>query len=112
MERFVQAVYDHFELLPDEDNVITVDEYTFIFLGEQDDNLILLCPCFPLPREPHALIGLLELNCQGGIVYGVAEDTVVARTIIDPGSASIDMVNQFNAFITGILSARQFFGRG
>ncbi len=112
MERFVKAVYDHFELLPDEENVIRLDEDTFIFLDEQDDNIILLSPCFPLPREPNALKGLLELNCQGDIVYGVAEDTVMARRSIATGSDSIDMVNQLNAFITGILSARQFFGWG
>ncbi len=112
MEKFVQAVFDHFELVLGEDHFFRVDDETFIYLGDGGDKITLLCPCFPVPHEHHALLALLALNCQSDIIYGVADDTVVARLMVDPEASVIDMVNHFNAFIIDILSAKKVFGLG
>ncbi|QWA12161.1 hypothetical protein GTU79_05190 [Sodalis ligni] len=112
MERFIQSVYDHFELLPDEDNVFNVDEDTFIYLGEQSDVITLLCPCFPVPHEQHSLMALLALNCQGDTIYGAEEGIVVARRVVDTEASAVDMAQHFNAFIGDIFSAKKFFVPG
>ncbi|WP_213993212.1 hypothetical protein [Sodalis sp. dw_96] len=112
MERFIQSVYDHFELLPDEDNVFKIDVDTFIYLGEQGDDITLLCPCFPVPHEQHALLALLTLNCQGDTLYGAAEDIVVARRAVYKEASAVDMAQHFNTFIVDISSAKKFFVPG
>jgi len=112
MEKLVQALFDHFELVIDEDNVFTMDEKTFVYLGDEGDKITLLCPCFPVPHEQHALIALLSLNCQGNIIYGVADDIVVARLAVDTEASVIDMVDHFDVFIKDIFSVRQCFGLG
>ncbi|XBS68971.1 hypothetical protein ABK905_20940 [Acerihabitans sp. KWT182] len=112
MECFIKAVYDHYELLPGEDNDFILADDTIIYLEEDAEKITLLCPCFPLPHEYHALLALLAYNCRGDTLFGVEEDIVVARRTIYADTVPADMAKQFGVFIADILSVKKDLGLG
>lgn len=110
MENFTQAIFEHFELYPDEDHTYIIDDETLIYSSCFNNSINLLCPCFPIPSGPSELMAILSLNCQSDIIFGATEDIIIARMKIDEQASTNEMADKFNIYIAQIHAAREHVG--
>lgn len=110
MENFTQAIFEHLDLYPDEDNTYIIDDETVVYSSCFNNSINLICPCLPIPAEANELMKILSLNCQSDIIFGATDDIIIARFKIDEQASTNEMVTQFNSFIMQIRAAREYVG--
>lgn len=112
METFLLGLYDRYNILLREDNMLCINEDIFIFLSENDNRIILLCPCFPLPEQQTDLVGLLALNCKNEITFCCADELIMAKLIMNQDDDFDGMMDKFGWYVHEIIAARDCFSPG
>lgn len=110
MENFLLGLHDRYNILPNEDDLLCINEDVFIFFTEANNGILLLCPCFPVPTQQRDLAELLSLNCKGEVNFCAGNDLILAKLILKYDDDFDEMMDKFGWYVDEILSAMAYFG--
>lgn len=100
MDTLLSLLYDEFQLIPDEQDMIMFEGDLPIFVLDDDDgHILLVCPCQPQPVHQDELIALLQRNAEQDASFGLTDGMVIAKVKLDKQLSPARMAAQFCDFI-------------
>lgn len=106
---FLKSVYEKYKILPDEDNILKVNDDILIFVSEQDNETVLICPCFSIPTEQGDLVELLSMNCNNNIIFFHMEGLILAKLSFQADDNHETIIEKFDFYLTEIARAVNYF---
>ncbi|WP_413721328.1 hypothetical protein ACL2XG_21230 [Sodalis sp. RH24] len=112
METFLQGLYDRYNIIPHEENILYINEDVVIYFDETDKDIFLLCPCFPVPAQQTQLLELLALNGKSDMSFCAADNLILARLTLRQHDDFDDMMERFSVYIAEITCAIERVDQG